>query len=156
MDDKQLRHLSRRDLLALLEELSRENDRLRDELNEANKKLEDRCVALSDCGSMAEAALVLGGVFEAADRATQIYKDSLAAQMSARPAPTVEEPSVEDRNPQTKVRPVTHDVHAQQRGQRGRQQGVTLRVPEISSAEGPAVRQVPRHARHMGRGQVNG
>lgn len=77
MEDRQLRRLSRRDLLGLLEELSRENDRLRAELDKANKKLEDRRVRLAECGSMAEAALVLGGVFEAADRAADIYKESL-------------------------------------------------------------------------------
>lgn len=77
MDDKQLRRLSRRDLLGLLEELSRENDRLRAELDEANRKLEDRCVRLQRCGSMAEAALELGGVFEAADRAVDIYRQSV-------------------------------------------------------------------------------
>lgn len=86
MDDRQLRHLSRRDLLGLLEELSRENDRLRAELAEAQAQLADRRVRLAECGSMAEAALVLGGVFEAADRAADIYRESMrAAAEDARP-----------------------------------------------------------------------
>lgn len=91
MDDKQLRRLSRRDLLGLLEELSRENDRLRAELDEANKKLEDRHVRLQRCGSMAEAALELGGVFEAADRAVAIYRQSV--EEAARVQPTQAQPT---------------------------------------------------------------
>lgn len=73
MKDSDLRHLRRSDLLALLEELSRENDRLRAELEEANRKLEARDLRISECGSLAEAALVLSGVFEAADKAANTY-----------------------------------------------------------------------------------
>lgn len=71
-----LRHLNRRDLLELLEDLSRENDRLRAQLAEANRKLEDRAALMEQCGSMAEASMALADVFKAADRAAHIYVDS--------------------------------------------------------------------------------
>lgn len=73
MKDSDLRHLRRADLLALLEDLSRENDRLRAELADTKAKLEAKEVRLSECGSLAEAALQLSGVYEAADRAAETY-----------------------------------------------------------------------------------
>lgn len=73
MKDSDLRHLRRSDLLALLEELSRENDRLREELAATKEELKSQQVSLSECGSLAEAAMKISGVFEAADRARDTY-----------------------------------------------------------------------------------
>lgn len=75
--ESDLRHLNRRDLLELLEELSAENDRLHEELDEANAKLASRDLELSRCGTLAEASLALSGIFEAADRAARTYVDSV-------------------------------------------------------------------------------
>lgn len=75
--DRDLRRLKRRDLLELLEELSRENDRLRAELDEANRKLKSRDLALSKCGTLAEASLALSGVFQAADEAARTYVEQV-------------------------------------------------------------------------------
>lgn len=71
--DRELRKLSRADLLELLVAESRENERLRARLEEAEKKLESREIMLQDAGSIAEAALKLNGVFEAAEQAAQQY-----------------------------------------------------------------------------------
>lgn len=73
MEDRDIRKLSRGDLLEMLVELSKENDRLKEELEEANKKLENRRISATEAGSLAEASLKLNGVFEAAEKAAQDY-----------------------------------------------------------------------------------
>ena len=50
-----------------------ENERLTEELQQARKELSDRKLIQDRAGSMAEAALQLNGVFEAADRAAREY-----------------------------------------------------------------------------------
>lgn len=80
MTEKELKHLSRADLLELLLEQSQENDRLRQELTEAQTKLEERTIRLESTGSLADAALALSGVFEAAQEACDLYLDNIRQQ----------------------------------------------------------------------------
>lgn len=75
--ERELRKLSRADLLELLLAESRENERLRTELDEANRKLASRAIEIENAGSIAEAALRLNGVFEAAERAAQQYLENV-------------------------------------------------------------------------------
>lgn len=77
MTDKELRRLSRRELLEMLVTATEENERLRGELAQARAELESRRILLDKSGSMAEAALRLNGVFEAADRAAQQYLENI-------------------------------------------------------------------------------
>ncbi len=79
MSNRDLKHLSRGDLLEMLLELSRENEKLRSEAEELRGKLEKRTLAMDNCGTLAEAALLLNGVFEAADAACSQYRESLMA-----------------------------------------------------------------------------
>ena len=74
MDPKKLKQLSRSDLLEMLLNLSKENEQLRQELQQATSKLEDRTIAAEKSGSLAEAALNLNGVFQAAQAACDQYK----------------------------------------------------------------------------------
>lgn len=74
MDPKKLKQLSRSDLLEMLLNLSKENEQLRQELQQATSKLEDRTIAAEKCGSLAEAALNLNGVFQAAQAACDQYR----------------------------------------------------------------------------------
>ena len=69
MTDRELRKLSRAELLELLLEESRENERLRAQLQEMNEKLADRAIRIERAGSIAEAALQLNGVFQEAEEA---------------------------------------------------------------------------------------
>ena len=51
-----------------------------EELSAAQKELERRKIAITTSGSLAEAALKLNGIFEAADQAAAQYLDSLREQ----------------------------------------------------------------------------
>ncbi|WP_373216763.1 DNA repair protein [Ruminococcus sp. 5_1_39BFAA] len=75
--DRELRKLSRADLLELLLAESRENEMLRAQLKEAQEKLASREIELQNAGSIAEAALRLNGVFEAAEQAAQQYLENI-------------------------------------------------------------------------------
>ena len=73
MTEKELRKLKRRDMLEIMLAQSREIDRLRGELAEAEKKLADRDLKVEKCGDLAEAALAVTGIFEEARKAAEIY-----------------------------------------------------------------------------------
>ncbi|MEE1282719.1 MAG: DNA repair protein [Acutalibacteraceae bacterium] len=77
MTDKELRKLSRADLLEMLLMQSKEVERLRSELDEANRKLENRKILLENSGSIAEAALKINEVFEAAQLAADQYLENI-------------------------------------------------------------------------------
>lgn len=77
MTDRELRHLKRSELLEMLIAQTQENERLKEELRQAREELENRQITLTYAGSIAEAALRLNGVFEAADRAAQQYLESV-------------------------------------------------------------------------------
>lgn len=77
MTEKELRRLSRRELLEMLITRTIENERLTEELQQARKELSDRMLIQERAGSMAEAALQLNGVFEAADRAAREYLENI-------------------------------------------------------------------------------
>lgn len=80
MTDKELRKLKRIEILELLLEQSRENERLKAEIAAVNKKLEDKEIAIKESGSIAEAALKLNGIFEAAQKAADQYLENLKIQ----------------------------------------------------------------------------
>ena len=77
MTEKELRRLSRRELLEMLIVQTTENERLKEELQQARKELSGRQLIQERAGSMAEASLRLNGVFEAADRAARQYLENI-------------------------------------------------------------------------------
>ena len=77
MTDKELRRMSRRELLEMLIAETEENARLRTELEQAQAMLADRRILLEESGSMAEAAVRINGVLEAADKAAQQYLENI-------------------------------------------------------------------------------
>lgn len=83
MEDKELRRLKRRDLLELLLRQQEEIDRLTQELETANGKLEDRDLKLREAGSLAEASLRLSDIFQAAQNAADLYVENVK-KLSAR------------------------------------------------------------------------
>lgn len=80
MTDKELKRLSRSELLEMLIVQVKENENLRKQLEEAEAQLEDRSIILEESGTMAEAAMRLSGVFQAADEAAQQYLQSVREQ----------------------------------------------------------------------------
>ena len=75
--------MRRSDLLEMLLDLSRENDELRQEIQNLRQQLEDRTIVIEKSGSLAEAAMQLNGVFEAAQAACQQYTENMAARSEA-------------------------------------------------------------------------
>lgn len=77
MTDKELKHLNRAELLELLLAQTEENERLKQQLQDARAQLEDRRLLMEECGTMAEAALKLNGVFDAVDKAVRQYLENV-------------------------------------------------------------------------------
>lgn len=79
MTDKELKKLSRTELLELLLTQSKEVERLKVLLKQANDKVESRALMVEEAGSIAEAALKVNGVFEAAQQAAEQYLENVRA-----------------------------------------------------------------------------
>lgn len=91
MTDKELRKLSRRELVDILCELQRRNDTLSEQNTQLRQELEDKALRLSTAGSIAEAALRVNGVFEAAQAAAEQYLASVQ-QLGGEAPPVVSAP----------------------------------------------------------------
>lgn len=77
MNSKELRKLSRKDLLEILLEQTKRIETLEKELEQAKKELSERKTSLKNVGSLAEASLVLSNIFKSADEAAQIYINNI-------------------------------------------------------------------------------
>ncbi len=69
----ELRRLKKLELLEIILEQEKEIERLTRLTEELQQKLEDRQIKIAESGSIAEAALKLSGIFEAAQRAADMY-----------------------------------------------------------------------------------
>lgn len=76
MTGKDLRKLNRYQLLELLVVQTERADRLQARLEATEKRLQDQDLQLTSLGSIAEASLQLGGVFQAAQEAADLYLDA--------------------------------------------------------------------------------
>lgn len=77
MTDRQLRKASRADLLKLLLEEKKINETLRTQIQQMQLQLEDRQMRMNQAGSLAEAALKISGIFDAAESACQYYTENI-------------------------------------------------------------------------------
>ena len=77
MTDRELRRLSRSDLLELLLAQRKENEQLRCILDETQAQLADRTFKINNAGSIAEASLQLSGIFAAAQDSCQYYTENI-------------------------------------------------------------------------------
>jgi len=77
MTSKELKRLSRSDLLEMLLDLSKENEKLRKENARLSTQLNDKNIAIENSGSLAEAALQLNGIFQAAEAACAQYTENI-------------------------------------------------------------------------------
>ena len=79
MTDKELQKLSRSALLEMLLEQSRENDRLRAQVEELARLLSDRQFKIDQAGSIAEASMQINQVFESTQAAAEQYLENIRA-----------------------------------------------------------------------------
>lgn len=77
MKDKELKRLSRAELLELLLAQTKEAERLARKLEKAEQMLADRQLQINKSGDIAQAALAVNGVMEAAQAAAQQYLDNI-------------------------------------------------------------------------------
>lgn len=77
MTERELRRLSRSDLLELLLAQRKENEQLRCILDETQAQLADRNFKIDNAGSIAEASLQLSGVFAAAEESCRNYVENI-------------------------------------------------------------------------------
>lgn len=86
MTEKELKKLNRKQLLELLLRQTERVETLEQELSETKQKLEDRRITEMKAGSIAEAALRLNGIFEAAEAAAAQYVDNVKMLSSKKSA----------------------------------------------------------------------
>ena len=77
MTESELKKLNRTELLAMLISITQRCDKLEAELQEAYEKLDGREIEISRAGTLAEAALKINKIFEAADQAGAQYLANL-------------------------------------------------------------------------------
>ena len=82
MTDKELKRLSRAELLEMLIDKSREIEALREQLDDALAQLNDRALRIENAGTMAEAALLVNGVLDAAQQAGAQYQENMRLRQS--------------------------------------------------------------------------
>lgn len=73
MTDREIKKLSRAELLEMLLEQTKKVESLEAELEKKNAELENKRLIIANAGSIAEASLSLNGVFEAAQQAVDQY-----------------------------------------------------------------------------------
>lgn len=76
-EDRQLRKAGRAELRKMLLEQKQENEQLRQQLLQTQEQLGSRQLAIDQSGTLAEAALKLSGIFDAAESACQYYTESI-------------------------------------------------------------------------------
>ena len=82
MTEKELKRLSRKELLQMMLLQAEENERLQEEVNLLQKQLEQNQITANRIGSIAEASLEIHAVFEAAQAAADTYLDNIERMQS--------------------------------------------------------------------------
>lgn len=73
MTERELRKLNRYQLLELLIAQTERADQLQEQVDQLEKKLKERDLKMDSMGSIAEASLQIGGVFQAVQAAAELY-----------------------------------------------------------------------------------
>lgn len=80
MENVNLKKLSRKALLEILLDTTKRVEELEEELRKAKEELADREIKIKNAGSIAEAALELNHIFEAAQKAADDYLENIKRQ----------------------------------------------------------------------------
>ena len=73
MTSNELKHMNRTELLQMLLLIAEDNEQLKAQLAQVKEQLEEKNLKCEKVGSLAEAALQVNGVFEAAEKAARQY-----------------------------------------------------------------------------------
>lgn len=77
MTDKELRRLGRMELVDIIYQLEKKQGELEEENKELQSKLDSVRITIEESGSIAEAAIGINGVFEAAQKAADQYLEEI-------------------------------------------------------------------------------
>ena len=80
MRSRDCRHYTRRELVEIIYELERREQRLERKLEKTRAKIKDRSVRMAQAGSLAEVSAVIAGLFEAADETAALYLTGVKTQ----------------------------------------------------------------------------
>ncbi|MBQ8325224.1 MAG: DNA repair protein [Clostridia bacterium] len=83
MADKELRKLSRSELVDIIYQLKKNEQKLLEENAELKRRLEDREIKVAKVGSLAEAALALSDIFQAAEESVALYVEEINRRHAA-------------------------------------------------------------------------
>jgi len=77
MTDKELKKMSRKELLEMLIQLRAKADELQKELDKTKAQLEDKKFRIENSGSIAEASLAVTNIFREAQKAASLYLENI-------------------------------------------------------------------------------
>ncbi len=77
MEQKDLRKLRRSDLFSLLVSQAEEIERLEQKVTDLQAQVDEKKILIQEAGSIAEAALQVQHIFEAAQRAADLYVENV-------------------------------------------------------------------------------
>lgn len=77
MKPKELKKMTRYELIEIIYELEKQNQSLQQDLDAANQKLQERMIMVEESGSIADAALRLNHVFESVQGAVTDYVNNM-------------------------------------------------------------------------------
>ena len=80
MRSRDCRHYTRRELVEIIYELERREEKLERKLEKARTRLKTRTARMEQAGSLAEVAAIVTGLFEAADETAALYLAGLKQQ----------------------------------------------------------------------------
>ena len=142
MDDKEFRKLHREDLIEIIYQYQRREQRLTQENELLKNQLKEKAITIQEAGSIANAALALNGVFEAAQKAADQYLLSLKALHEGGEIPQTVAPAPEP-IPQSQPAPQPQMAAKPQAAARPKPQ--TAARPQSAAAKPqPPVRPVPQ------------
>ena len=86
MTEKELRSLSKIQMLNILRQQENEIEQLTSQRKELERKLEERQLQVDEAGSLAEASVMVSGVLQAAQNAADVYLENIRAVEAERSA----------------------------------------------------------------------
>ena len=79
MVNKELKKLSRRELVDIIYQMKKNEEQLLEEINALKIALEDRRIRLSEAGSIAEAAAAITNLFSTAQETADLYLQEISS-----------------------------------------------------------------------------